>query len=147
MSENPEEPKADGSAQDSKKARSPYSKLPFDLTPEELAQTGTQKMFLGEVDRLNIEVGNLKDFERKYHAVNAAFLVLESKFLRYTALEILYTMGIAASFAALGYLIRLPSWETRHRFGFWLSIVIVIVACWAKWHGGRSMGAKEADAK
>ena|SRR6266446_4653519 len=101
---NPEAPKPGAATQEYQKPRSPYAKLPFDLDPAELAQTGAQKMLLGEAERLKTEVGELKEKEQQYHPADKALAVLRARFQKYTMLEILYTMGIAVGFAIVGWL-------------------------------------------
>ena len=135
MVENPEAPKTDESASESKRSRSPYAQLPFDLTTDEMAQSGTQKMLLGEVERLSADESELKDCKKRLHQVEVSCAVLRSKFKQYTALEILYTMSVAAAFAVFGYLPSVSPWKNIHYVALAIGIALVGVAIVAKWRG------------
>lgn len=135
---NPEEEKSSTEEkQEYTKPQSPYSKLPFDLKPEDLLQEGVQKMLLGEISRLHSDNFKLCDFEKRFYERDKECAVLKSKQQKDTMLEILYTVSIAIGAALIGWL---PS---SSRLGgsiavLTMAIVLFIFALLAKWTGGKN---------
>lgn len=137
---NPEEAKSPpDERQDYAKPQRPYSNLPFNLKPEDLAQEGVQKMLLGEISRLDARVTELSDFERKFHDRDKDCAVFKAKQKRDTMLEILYTVAIAVGAALVGWL---PSSSTT---GGTIAVLAMAIALFAfallaKWKGGKNEG-------
>jgi len=137
---NPEEAKSSpDERQDYAKPQRPYSHLPFNLKPEELAQEGVQKMLLGEISRLDARATELSDFERQFHERDKDCAVFQAKQKRATMLEILYTVAIAVGAALLGWL---PSSSTTGGTVAVLAMAIALFgfALLAKWKGGKNEG-------
>lgn len=138
--DNPEAPKDEGATGQSKKPRSPYASLPMNLREEELKQTGVQKMLLGEVDRLQVEVGELKEVRARCETATVNYKVLQARFQQYTWLEVLYTLGIGIAFTIAGYLISVPKWEWRQTAWAVAAGIVLLVAIVAK-----HLGVKHED--
>ncbi len=101
---NLEDPKEAGEEQQVfNKPIRPYSKIPFDLKPENLTEEGVQKMILGEISRLEAQVYDLSQYEKKFHQINLECAVLQAEKKKMKFLEILYTLAIAVGSALLGW--------------------------------------------
>lgn len=142
MNEEPKEPEEaipSSTRQEYPKVQRPYSNLPFNLKPEDLAQEGVQKMLLGEISRLDNRVSELTDFERRFHERDKDCAVFISKAQKATMLEILYTVSIAVGAALIGWL---PSSTST---GGTIAVVamafaLFLFALLAKWKGGQYEG-------
>lgn len=88
-----EEGSGTGSAEKSAHAkvqRRAFSKLAQELSDEELGETGTQKMMLAEINRLESEALTLKDYRDRYNVAHTRSAVLEEKAKDSIVNEVLY---------------------------------------------------------
>ncbi|WP_136256499.1 hypothetical protein [Metallibacterium scheffleri] len=85
------------------KTRRALSGLKRELTDEELAAPGTQKMILEELERLSDENSRLSSFKDDYHRADKNLAVVEEKQKRNIAAEIVSGSCLAVGAAALGY--------------------------------------------
>jgi len=85
------------------KTRRALSGLKRELTDAELAEPGTQKMILEELERLSDENSRLSSFQDDYHRVDKNLAVVKEKQKRNIAAEIVSGSCIAVGAAALGY--------------------------------------------
>ena len=130
-----QEPEADGDAvtQPIAKGRQSFRQVRRELTEEELISPAAQRLILDELDRLEEENTELKGISKKFHEVDKRASVLDEKFKRHTALDILSSAALAAGSLALGYAPKV--WAAENATGpIFLVIGIVMIAggIWSK---------------
>jgi hypothetical protein len=101
--QQPEESGAIATPVQATKTRRALSGLKRELTDQELAEPGTQKMILEEIERLSDENGRLSSFEDDFHRVDKDLAVVKEKQKRNIAAEIVSGSCLAVGAAALGY--------------------------------------------
>jgi hypothetical protein len=79
------------------------SSLKRELTDEELASTGTQKMLLEELERLSEENTALSSFRSLYHEADKSVAILGEKQKKNISFEVISGSCLAVGAAALGY--------------------------------------------
>ena len=108
------------------KVRRALSSLKRELTDEELASTGTQKMLLEELERLTEENAALSSFRSLYHEADKNVAVLGVKQKKNISFEIISGSCLAVGAAALGYAPNVwghpPSGQILIGFGIVLTI-------------------------
>lgn len=85
------------------KARKALARLKRELSDEDLANPGVQKMLVAELDRMEEENSDLSTFRTKYFDTDKRVAVLDEKLKTWTAMEIISTGCIAVGAAALVY--------------------------------------------
>lgn len=80
-----------------------YSNLPKGLTTEELAQSGTQKLILYDLEKTSNTVKSLAPYQKKYFEELSKKLVLEEKLSKTKRTEILYSFCITGGGLIIGY--------------------------------------------
>lgn len=101
---------------ESKSLHNSYSKLPRDISEEDLKNPAIGRMLLSEIDRCTEEVDNLSEFKDKYYAADS-----ERSVLRERLENINNSIGAREAFLTFGALLGgfLPSlWNTIY---FWPS--------------------------
>lgn len=109
------------------KARRALSRLKRELTDEELASPGAQKMLLEELERLGEENRVLQTYRDKFHDTDKQLTVMNEKLRRSNAMEILSGGCLVIEAAALGYA---PAVWSAQPSG-WISLVfgaVLIIA-------------------
>ena len=86
------------------KGRQPFHGLSRQLSPEDLRQTGTQKMILDLLDRLQDENEELKEFKELFHERDKDVAVLRERLKKSTAQDIVIGATLAGGALVLGYL-------------------------------------------
>jgi hypothetical protein len=113
------------------KRRRSWSGARRDLTEEELASSAAVKLLLDEVDRLDLENGELTMYRERFYESDKACAVLREQQKRGLATDIVFTAAISLGGVLLG---LLPS--IRNRAIFWgilgISILMVITGIAAK---------------
>jgi len=99
----PEDVGANPASTSQKKTRRALAGLKRELTDEELASPGTQKMILEELERLSEENLVLTGLRQSFHKVDKDLAVLQEKHKRFIAAEIVSGACIAAGAASLGF--------------------------------------------
>jgi hypothetical protein len=87
----------------SSKGRQSFNKLRRELSDEELASPAVQRLLMDEIDRLEGETGDLKEFRNKYHEADRKCAVLAEKNNITKAHEILYGVCLTMGAACLGF--------------------------------------------
>jgi len=87
----------------SPKTRKALSRLKRELSEDELATPGVQKMLIAELERLDAENDALVHYRDQYYDVERRLAVASGKLNEKRAAEILSTACIAIGGAALGY--------------------------------------------
>ena len=85
------------------KSRRALSGLKRELTDEELSSTGTQKMLLEELERLNEDNSVMKGYRDDFYRVDRDRAVLREQQKRNIAAEIVSGCCLAIGAAAIGY--------------------------------------------
>jgi hypothetical protein len=85
------------------KTRKALSRLTRELTEEDLATPGVQKMLIEELERAEEENTQLKNFREKFHAADRDNAVAKQKLRGWSSMEMISTACIAVGAAALAY--------------------------------------------
>lgn len=72
------------------------------LTDDELAQTGTQKLLLDMLEESECEKANFKEYISKYHESDKNVAILNEKLITNKALDIFFGVGIGLGGAIFG---------------------------------------------
>jgi hypothetical protein len=64
------------------------------FTEEELSQSGTQKMLLDDLDRLESELSDARDYQSRYYDESEKVAVFQEKFKTHAAMELLSTGAV-----------------------------------------------------
>ena len=84
------------------KSADAYGNLVRGLKPEELSQTGTQKLILNDLSKAESKIRELEPFREKYYSVLLEKSVLEEKLSKTKRSEILYSFCITAGGLIIG---------------------------------------------
>ncbi len=110
------------------KRQHPLSKVTRELSSEELTQSGTVKMLVASVDRLEDEVSELKDYRERYHEASKAGAVLDVRrsALRrqLTTQEVVTTVTLSAGGALIG---SSPSFKDQPELPIVLLLGVVLI--------------------
>lgn len=101
----------DESAPQVKGRRKTFGNVRRDLTEEELASPGVQKMMLDEIERMDAEVAGVVSLREKNAQSETKVAIFEEKFKSRTALEIVSTGTITIGSAFWG--LTFSAWTTQ----------------------------------
>jgi len=122
--EEPEEPKAaqkeDGDDNKSKGKRRSYRGVRRELSEEELKSPVVQKTLLDEIDRLDIEIEEVKGFRDKYYDIDKKEAVLREKFTVHKGYEIASTSLVTGGGIILGFISSI--WDNQPTAGIFLVV-------------------------
>ena len=90
------------------KGRQSFRRLSRELSPEDLRETGTQKMILDLLDQLEEENDEQKEFKEKFHERDKDVAVLRERLKKSTAQDIVIGATLAGGSLILGHLPSLP---------------------------------------
>jgi len=79
-----------------------YENLIRGLTPDELSQSGTQKLILNDLKKSELKVVELEPFRNKFHQVDKEKSVLEEKIKKNKKAEILYSFATTVGGIIIG---------------------------------------------
>jgi hypothetical protein len=85
------------------KTRKALARVPRELSQEDLATPGVQKMLIEELERAEEDVSELKAFRDKFHVADKDLAVTKQKVKGWTAMEMISTACIAVGAAAFAY--------------------------------------------
>ena len=85
------------------KSRKALARVQRELSQEDLATPGVQKMLIEELERAEEENNELKMFRDKFYTSDKELAVTKQKLKGWTAMEIISTACIAAGAAAFAY--------------------------------------------
>jgi hypothetical protein len=112
------------------KTRRALSGLKRELTEEDLAAPGTQKMILEEIERLSGENDRMSSIQDDFHRVDKDLAVLREKQKRNISADIVSGSCLAVGAAALGYAPAVwnspPSGQIALAFGAVLTVAGII---------------------
>jgi hypothetical protein len=93
------------------KTRKALARLKRELSDEELATPGVQKMLVEELERVEEENIDLRAFREKFHEAERRVAVMDEKLKGQMSIEIISTGCIAVGAAALVYVPE--AWKTQ----------------------------------
>ena len=79
-----------------------YGNLVRGLTPDELSQSGTQKLILNDLSKSETKVSELEPYREKYYEIFTQKCVLEEKLAKANRAEVLYSFCIIAGGIIIG---------------------------------------------
>lgn len=79
-----------------------YGNLVRGLTPDELSQTGTQKLILNDLSKAEAKVAELEPFRERYYSVFTEKCILDEKLSKTKRAEILYSFCITSGGLIIG---------------------------------------------
>ena len=115
----PDETGAKPVAEPLPKVRKALSRLKRELSEEELATPGVQKMLVEELERVEDENNDLKTFREKFHTADKDLAIANQKLKGWRSMEIISTGCIAVGAAALVYVP--DAWKTQPNG--WIALV------------------------
>ena len=86
-----------------KKGRKAFGKVKREITEKDLQNPAIQKMLLDELDRLETESEEYKQYKERYHKADKRVAVLEEKSKGTLAIDILSGACLTIGAASLGY--------------------------------------------
>ena len=92
-----------------KQPRKPYSKLATELSDDDLASPGVQKMLLAEISRLESVVHSGEEAKENYHTIDKECAVLKEKSKTFVFSEIIYSLSLTLGAAIIGFTPSLKS--------------------------------------
>ena len=122
------EPHDDGSVQSNRKARKALSNVRRELSEEELKSPAVQRMLLDELERLEIEVGDLRVFKDSFYSADKDAAVLRERLRASVARD----SGLAIGAAILGLAPSLWSSQPVGGIVVALGVALVVFALLAK---------------
>ncbi len=117
---------------ESPKSRPAFQSLKRDLTQDDLASPGVQKMLLDSVLQADIEISALRSFREKFHESDKQNAILGEKLKSNRAAEALSTGTIAVGAAAWGYAPAFSASPTQQYVLVAFGLVLVVVGVIAK---------------
>lgn len=118
------------------KGRQSFRRLSRELSPEGLRETGTQKMILDLLDRLQDENEALKEFKEKFHERDKDVVVLRERLKKSKAQDIVIGATLAGGSLVLGYLPSLLLPTGLPSPTGWVALVVgglLVVGSWTAW--------------
>ena len=101
--------------------RSAFRDIRTQLTPEELSQTGAQKLIIEDFLRAEAECESLRIYVDRFHETDKQVGVLTQKLKVEKSVEIMSGVGLAVGAAIFG---LAPSiWSPQHAFLGWAALV------------------------
>lgn len=85
------------------KGRQSLSRVRRELSDEEFATPAVVRMMIEDLERLEREVADLKDYRAQYHSADKRADILAEKAKRSLADDLVFGVGLAIGSAALGY--------------------------------------------
>lgn len=114
------------------KSRKALAGVQRELSQEDLASPGVQKMLIEELERAEEENIELRAFREKFHGADKELGIAKQKIKGWTAMEILSTGCIAVGAAAFAYL---PE-AVKTKYGGWVAVafggVLTLIGILAK---------------
>ena len=87
----------------SKKSKPHFAKLRTELTDEDLASSGVQKMLLAEITRLESEVISTSNYQDKFYKADKESAILIEKQKTFVLVEVLYSTSLTLGAVLLGF--------------------------------------------
>ena len=122
------EPHEDGPAQGNRKGRQALSNVGRELSEEEFSSPAVQRMLLDELDRLETEVGELREFKDRFHSADKDAAVLGERLRGSVARD----GGLAVGAAMLGLAPSLWSLQPSGWIIVGLGVALIVFALLAK---------------
>ena len=97
-----QEPEEEAGAIQTAKVKRPYDNLRRAITEDELSDAGARRLLLGDLDRLDREVNELKAFRDKFHESDKKCAVYDQQLSASSAIDLLFTISLASGSAILG---------------------------------------------
>jgi hypothetical protein len=85
------------------KGRQAFSRIRRELSEEELATPAVQRMLVAEMERLDQETGELRDYRDRYYVAERDAAILRERGKRSTAADIIFGVCLSVGAAALAY--------------------------------------------
>ena len=80
----------------------PYSRLRRELSEEDLTNPAVQKLIISDIDKLEVRISDLEEFQVKFYETDKEKAVLEEKLKGHNSHEILYSFCLSAGSGLLG---------------------------------------------
>ncbi len=85
------------------KGRQAFSRIRRELSEEELATPAVQRMLVAEMERLDEETIDLRDYRERYYVAERGEAILEERLKKNKAADIVFGVTLSVGAAALGY--------------------------------------------
>jgi hypothetical protein len=104
----PEQPT--GHPSEGTKPRNALSRVIREVSDEELSSPGARKLLIDKLDNLELQVAELTPYRERFHEADKQVAVLQARFRKSTASEILYGFALAAGAALIS--LASSAWTT-----------------------------------
>lgn len=139
IEEDIEEPASVPSAADasaptlrSKGQRRSLGNLARELTEDELASPGAQKLMIEELERLDSQVRELSQFREDYYCANTTVEVYRERLKRHNAFDTISSGTLAIGAVIVGYTPSLWGSEVNFWMAIALGTILMGIGLWAK---------------
>lgn len=109
------------------------SNLRREMSDEELASPGVQKMLIDEIERLETEVERFRPFQDKFHDADKNLSSLKEKFRYKRSIEIIHIGCLAGGSILIGVSPSLWQFSYSGKFLLGVGFIFVIASLIAKW--------------
>ena len=134
--EESEEPASGGlpatTTPSTKARRQSFGALRRQLSDDELAGTGVQKMLLDEIDRLESELVSASEMADRFHGADKDAAILREKFKSHTSHEIISTASLTVGSVALGIVFGIEDNATLAWIILAGGVILILAGLWAK---------------
>lgn len=114
------------------KTRKTFSRIALELSPEELATPGVQKMLVEELGRYQMTISELEQLRSQFHQKDKELAVEKEKSNKNLGVEIISSGCLAAGAAVLGYAPSLTSLPSAGYIALAFGLVLTAIGVVAK---------------
>lgn len=114
------------------KSRKTFSRIKVELSDEELASPGVQKMIVEELGRCQDTISSMESYREKFYEVDKKLAIEVEKGKKNLATEIVSGGCLAVGSAAIGYAPSLTSLPLAGYLAVAFAVVLIIVGVVAK---------------
>lgn len=114
------------------KSRKTFARIRVELSDEELASPGVQKMIVEELGRSQEIISSMENFREKFYEVDKSLAIEIQKGRRHLALEIISGGCLATGAAAIGYAPSLTSLPLAGYIAVGFAVILILIGVLAK---------------
>jgi hypothetical protein len=112
------------------KGRQSFSRVRRELSDEELASPAVQRLLIDEIERLERDCSEFRDYRDRYHTADTKAQILEVRLKKSLAGEIIFGVCFSLAGAAFGYAPAVwnqpPTGEIAVSFGLILTVTGIV---------------------
>ena len=132
LPDEPSDASSDAAPVAQQKGRRSFNAVRRELSEDELATPGVQKLLLDELDRLERELRDSQGYRERFSEADKRAAVLEEKFKTYTSVEIVSMVCLAAGSLMVGLVPSAWSSQPAAAMVLILGLLLLAAAIFAK---------------